>query len=180
MNIMEAAFRDGSFWIFDDGGLTKAPLRIQNDFSLGGRCPDGYRADCVVRSIAITFQMKYEEVWNRLTRNRQSQIQEGFVPPEFGICESEYSPLLKERNWWWYDLKIYSDVTVQEVLYALSRQDITKRMMILAEDHLTAWKEGILRDSWDCSDELVFDLYGDIRHKDAITKHLQSLCLVRA
>lgn len=179
MNIMETAWRDGSFWIFDDGGLSKAPLRIQNDFSLGGRCPDGYRADCVVRSIAITFELPYEEVWNRLSTSRQSKIREGFKPPEFGVAENEYMFILEEQNWGWYDLQLYSDVTVQEILYALSRQNLTTRLMILAEDHLTSWQNGILRDSWDCSDELAFDLYGDIGHKDQMTEHLQSLCLVK-
>ena len=175
MNAMKDAFRQNDFWIYDDGGLTKSPLRIQNNMELGGT---DQRADCVIRSMAIVFERSYEEVWDRVYQERQARSQNGIAIPKFGISDAEYIPILKEWGWNEYPIDFWEDVLVQDVFLALSFQHEVKELLLVIDGHIASYKNGFLRDCWDCSMEPVETIYGDRRNFNLVLEYLEAMELV--
>ena len=179
MNVMKEAFRQNDFWIYDDGGLQKAPLRIQNNFELGGIEETG-RADCVIRSIAIAFEMPYEEVWDRVYQQRQIRSRKNIPVPKYGISDAEYLPILREWGWCQYPIEFWDDVLVQDIFLALSFQRQIKELLIIIDGHIAPYKNGFLRDCFDCSEEPIEGICGDSRSFSTVLEYLEAMELVSA
>ena len=121
----------------------------------GGRSQyfKGKTGDCVIRSISIALSQDYMETYNDLFDLAKSI---GYLPNDTKV----YKKYLKSKGWVQNKCKYKPNskrrYTLNEWAMLSSRSMPEERMplrcLISTSGHLTAVVDGILRDSWDCSD----------------------------
>ena len=162
-------------YIWDDGGLSEAPLSIRNDHSIGGMTDEG-RGDCVVRSLAIGLDRPYEVIWEFLHDWRVA-MEDNCSFPKHGVGESEYLPLLHKEGWRKLRLGRFDEgITVKDVVLKLEATPNISCILLTSDpSHLTAIRNGVLRDTWNCEDIEVFSLYGRIEDATTLRENLSGL-----
>ena len=119
----------------------------------GGRSQyfKGKTGDCVIRSISIALSQDYMETYNDLFDLAKSI---GYLPNDTKV----YKKYLKSKGWVQnkcvykpnskrrYTLNQWAMLSV-----SASETSMPSRCLISTSNHLTAEVDGILRDSWDCS-----------------------------
>jgi len=154
-------------FVFDDGGRKAAGFK-------------GNTGDCVVRAIAITSGLPYKEVYKELTeRNRQfvskykdqqrkgkptknAKIAEKLVNRGYtvrgGVYKEVYEPYLKQLGYNWHPaMSIGTGCKIH-----LHREELptSGRLILCVSRHLTAYVNGTLHDTYDCSREGNRCVYG--------------------
>ena len=179
----EMAFHVEEFWIEDDGGLSRAPDHIKLDPGLKGNSIRAKRStgadNCVFRAIAIAFDLEYEEVWLEIKGEKERIASYGPGPDIIGCVSREFDPILERRGWCRYDLRFRSNILVRDVHLAL-RSSKSTRILLLAQRHMIAYKEGQLRDSWNSAYLPMIGMCGPSDERDALIEHLNNLGLLRS
>lgn len=116
----------------------------------GGRSQyfKGKTGDCVIRSISIALSQDYMETYNDLFDLAKSI---GYLPNDTKV----YKKYLKSKGWVQnkcvYRPNSKRRYTLNEWAM-LPGSPMPSRCLIHTSGHLTAVADGILRDSWNCSD----------------------------
>ena len=135
----------------------------------GGRSDSGYKGqtgDCVTRAIAIATEQNYKTVYKALTHlSKQHKLNKNdFVAKQmrkaksgslwsssvrYGGHKKVYKPYLESIGWEWIPImKIGSGCKIH-----LREDELpeTGRYILKLSRHLTAYVDGILYDTYDCS-----------------------------
>jgi len=139
-------------------------------FDDGGRAECGHKGladDCVVRSIAIVAKLPYKEVYNELferakafSRRRSKvakMIREKGASPRNGVYKEVYKEYLSELGFKWVPtMKVGAGCTVH-----LRKEELPGgRLLVFVSRHLTAFVNGVIHDTYDCSRNGTRCVYG--------------------
>ena len=139
-------------------------LKIEYKYNDGGRSAAGYKGttgDCVCRAIAIATGKTYQEVYAGLislkeTGFKQSKRVRG-SHPRTGVYRKVYDAYLKFYGWEWKPtMAIGQGCKVHLKSEELPRGNIIVRL----SRHVSAVKDGILQDTYDCSRNGTRCVYG--------------------
>jgi hypothetical protein len=143
-------------WVKDDGG------RSRSDVSRGGEDEAG---DCAVRSIAIATQKPYREVhdaltvatvhhvanakdgWGKLARRRGGVR---VFHADHGVHRDISSPYLKSLGWKYTSTE---ELPRGKGIHLRADELPPGRLIVQIRRHLTAVIDGVIHDTYDCSDE---------------------------
>jgi len=139
-------------------------------YSDGGREESGYKGstgDCVVRSIAIITELPYKLVYKELFERAKAfskgrckvakSIKKKGASPRNGVNRKVYEKFLFELGFIWVPkMKIGSGCTVH-----LKKDELPKgRVIASLSKHLVAVIDGIIYDTYDCSQNGTRCVYG--------------------
>ena len=137
------------------------PTLVRSD---GGRAAAGYRGvtrNCVCRSIAIATQMPYESVYDRLIELARLERPRGTRKrshPRQGVHRATYERLLAEQGFTWTPTMGIG--TGCQVHVRAGELPTEGRHVLRLARHLTAWCDGWLWDTFDCSRGGTACVYG--------------------
>jgi hypothetical protein len=143
-------------------GKSRRLLKFQ--FNDGGREAAGYKGktgDCVVRSVAITtglpYQQVYDSVNNLAGRERTGKQKRGKSNARTGVYKGTTRKLIESLGWRWTPtMEIGSGCTVH-----LRADELPKgRLIVSVSGHLTAVIDGVIHDTHDPSRQGTRCVYG--------------------
>ena len=153
----------------DRSSRPTAPQFVYDD---GGRKDAGFKGsvrDCVPRAISIATGLPYKEVYNELRRRSKARREtyrgkrKKFTSPRSGVHREIYQPYLEELGWVWTPT-----MAVGKGFQAhLNEQELPQGPLIVSvRNHLTCFKDGEVRDTWDCSFGGLKGVYGYFSRPD--------------
>lgn len=126
-------------------------------YSDGGRAEAGYKgtaADCAVRAIAIVLDLPYKAIYEDM---RYFMDCRDAGSPRNGITEEHLRRYLGERGFRYVAAKINGKHTNMH----LNRAELPAgRIIANLSNHVSAVIDGVLHDTWDCSDGGETPVYG--------------------
>lgn len=143
-------------------------MKVQNKVSFvendGGRLKAGFKGstgDCVTRAIAIATGKNYKEVYNDLfDMMRNARGFKTGESPRNGVERKHYEKYLKSLGWEWVPtMTIGSGCKVHVKASELEQG----RLILRLSKHLTAFIDGDLHDTYDCSRDGTRCVYGYFR-----------------
>lgn len=145
---------------------------IYND---GGKSVDGFdytSYDCVSRAIAIATGKSYWEVWGQLhslnlkyaqmhNDELARDIRKGngtkSSSPDHCVSESIFKPYLQSLGWAWVQTKFGG----KPFKAHLNKKELPAgRLIVIVAKHMTAVIDGVLYDTYDCSNGGTRCVYG--------------------
>ena len=139
-------------------------------FDDGGREESGYKGftgDCVVRSISIVAELPYKEVYNELFKRAKAfskgrckvakEIKKKGASPRNGVHKKVYEKYLFDLGFDWVStMKFGSGCTTH-----LRKDELPNgRLIVSLSRHLTAFVNGVIHDTYDCSRNGTRCVYG--------------------
>lgn len=127
---------------------------MEFQFNDGGRGDAGYKGktrDCVCRAISIALEIPYQQVYddlNNLIKNSRKTKHSKKSHSRKGIHKKFYHKYLADKGWKWMPCqKIGVGCTAN-----LKKEDLPNgRLIVRVAKHLTCVIDGVLNDTWDCS-----------------------------
>ena len=119
----------------------------------GGRSEKfkGHTGDCVVRAIAIASEVPYSEVYAELFERNGGTPRNGSYP-------KAYKPYLEELGFIWTPTMVFGKGCSVHVREDELPED--GRHILRLSKHLSAWIDGTLHDTFDCSRRGTRCVYG--------------------
>ena len=126
------------------------------------------RGDCVPRAITIATGLPYEIVFDELQRRQtewriKSNSKKAYNKKPhrnkcyMGTYKEAYKPYLEELGWTWVPKMFIG----QGFKTYLRKEDLPPgRLIVKVRRHLTSVIDGVLNDTWDCSEEGNKGVYG--------------------
>jgi hypothetical protein len=138
-------------WVFDDGGREEAGYK-------------GFAGDCVCRSIAIATKKPYKEVYDRLADGMANQRKSKRTSKQ---PRSARNGIYVKRKWFKDYMAELGFVWVstsgigQGFKAHLNSDELPNgRLVVSKKRHYTAFIDGVLRDTYDCSWDGKVGVYG--------------------
>jgi hypothetical protein len=119
----------------DDGGRASAGLR-------------GRSGDCAVRAVAIAADMPYREA-QRLIKEFAAKGKQGNRAIARGVYREDLDAALRSIGWTWHPAPKFKG---RKARYT----DIPGTAILRMARHFAAVRDGELRDTWDCSQKMVY------------------------
>ena len=115
-----------------------------------GKRPAWAKGDCQVRALAVAAGMTYEEAWHKLYQLQGRYRTAGFflvkwldiVPQELAVVRRFAFPAVKGK----------SRMTGEE----FCKEHRLGNYILRLAHHVAAVEDGVLLDSWDCTDRCVY------------------------
>jgi len=126
------------------------------------------RGDCVPRAITIATELPYQIVFDELQRRQtewriKSNSKKAYNKKPhrnkcyMGTYKEAYKPYLEELGWTWVPKMFIG----QGFKTYLRKEDLPPgRLIVKVRRHLTSVIDGVLNDTWDCSEEGNKGVYG--------------------
>jgi len=126
------------------------------------------RGDCVPRAITIATELPYQIVFDELQRRQtewriKSNSKKAYNKKPhrnkcyMGTYKEAYKPDLEELGWTWVPKMFIG----QGFKTYLRKEDLPPgRLIVKVRRHLTSVIDGVLNDTWDCSEEGNKGVYG--------------------
>ena len=141
-------------------------------FNDGGREESGYKGftgDCVTRAIAIASGFPYQKVYDDLFEATKTfaeskarckvarSLRKTGCSPRKGVFREIYEPYLRDNGFEWVSVMgIGKGCTIHVKADELPKGNLILRL----SKHLTAFVDGVLQDTYDCSREGTRCVYG--------------------
>ena len=141
-------------------------------FNDGGREESGYKGvtgDCVTRAIAIASGFPYQKVYDELFEATKTfaeskarckvarSLRKTGCSPRKGVFREIYEPYLRDNGFEWVSVMgIGKGCTIHVKADELPKGNLILRL----SKHLTAFVDGVLQDTYDCSREGTRCVYG--------------------
>ena len=126
------------------------------------------RGDCVPRAITIATELPYQIVFDELQRRQtewriKSNSKKAYNKKPhrnkcyMGTYKEAYKPYLEELGWTWVPKMFIG----QGFKTYLRKEDLPPgRLIVSVRKHLTSVIDGVLNDTWDCSQDGNKGAYG--------------------
>ena len=126
------------------------------------------RGDCVPRAITIATELPYQIVFDELQRRQtewriKSNSKKAYNKKPhrnkcyMGTYKEAYKPYLEELGWTWVPKMFIG----QGFKTYLRKEDLPPgRLIVKVRRHLTSVIDGVLNDTWDCSQDGNKGVYG--------------------
>ena len=126
------------------------------------------RGDCVPRAITIATELPYQIVFDELQRRQtewriKSNSKKAYNKKPhrnkcyMGTYKEAYKPYLEELGWTWVPKMFIG----QGFKTYLRKEDLPPgRLIVKVRKHLTAVVDGVVNDTWDCSQDGNKGVYG--------------------
>ena len=126
------------------------------------------RGDCVPRAITIATELPYQIVFDELQRRQtewriKSNSKKAYNKKPhrnkcyMGTYKEAYKPYLEELGWTWVPKMFIG----QGFKTYLRKEDLPPgRLIVSVRRHLTSVIDGVLNDTWDCSQDGNKGVYG--------------------
>ncbi len=149
---------------FDDGGRKNAGFTTTD------------QKDCVVRAISIATSIPYEavhsdllflqEVLAKTRKCKESEVlrqNPECIDPDHGVYRKVYEPYIKSLGLDWVSTKAFGG----KFNVRFNKKDLPKgRLIVVLKEHLTTMINGVIRDTYDASEEGTKVVYGYFIKKD--------------
>lgn len=130
-------------------------------FNDGGRAEAGYKGyagDCVCRAIAIALELDYKETYLQLAR--LNKIALGKRSARNGVAKDAYEKFLKDHGWVWHKAPKFEGRKAKH--YDMPEGVVIARMA----KHLAAVVDGVVHDTWDSTQKMVYGYYAPATLQD--------------
>jgi len=108
----------------------------------------GKAGDCAARAMAIALQLNYKQCYDELAKAHSAKT--GKKTARNGIYKDDFDAVLKRHGWVWHPAPKfigrkarYSDMPNGRIIARMAR-------------HFTAVIDGVVHDTWDCRDKMVY------------------------
>lgn len=116
----------------------------------GGKCGVKGKSDCGVRAVAIALDMPYQQA-RKLLKEQAAKGRQGNKAISKGIYKEDLQSAIESFGWYWVSAPKF---TGRKARYT----DLPSEgnYIVSMAKHFTAVVDGQIRDTWDCSNKMVY------------------------
>jgi len=120
------------------------------NFNDGGRSAyfKGTAGDCAARAMAIGLELDYKDCYNELAKAHRART--GKKTARDGIYKEDFNEVMKRHGWVWHSAPKFDGRK------ARATDMPAGRVIVQMARHYAAVVDGVVNDSWDSSEKMVY------------------------